>query len=249
MRNAILTAKQVATLDSLCKGRIILGVGVGWNADEFRFLNADPRKRGRILDESIRVLRNLWTSERPSFNGEYYRYDDTLFAPKPHRPGGPPIWVGGNSEAAVQRAGLLGDGWHGDEVMPEAFAANVETIKRYASESGRRVDPSVRFTVDLFQATGQERCGDEVEGYYMGEEADIGMRGSFEAMVAFASAVSRHGGDSLRLPIRARFPGATRRLRANLRRGGNGEALARRPGLQTALLRSCRCEIRLFIRS
>ncbi len=92
LRNAILTAKQVATIDNLTGGRFVLGVGLGWNEGEFHFLGADWKRRAQIMDESLQVIRNLWTSERPTFAGDFYQYENTLFFPKPAQPGGPPIW-------------------------------------------------------------------------------------------------------------------------------------------------------------
>jgi probable F420-dependent oxidoreductase len=185
MRNAILAAKQAATVDDLSGGRFILGVAAGWNEGEFRNVAADFAHRGRLLDESLQVVRNLWTAERPSFAGASYRYDDTLFSPKPAQPGGPPIWVGGNSEAAVRRAATYGDGWHGDEVMPDDFARTVETLRATSSQQGRRVTPSVRFTVDMLQATGAARTQERLAGHVMGDTAEIGMKGSFAGMVEF----------------------------------------------------------------
>ena len=82
MRHALLAAKQIATIDDLSKGRVIVGLGAGWNKQEFELLGANFSKRGRALDESIRAMRTLWESERPSFAGELYRFDDTLFLPE-----------------------------------------------------------------------------------------------------------------------------------------------------------------------
>jgi len=185
MRNAILAAKQLATLDDLSGGRVIAGVGVGWNEGEYLNVAADWKHRGRILDESIQVFRNLWTTERPSFAGDVYRYDDALFFPKPAQAGGPPIWVGGNSEAALRRAARLADGWHGDDVMPEDFARTVATMRRLASEHNRTVSASVRLTVDLYAATGTTRERGRLAGHLMGDAADLGMKGSFTGMVEF----------------------------------------------------------------
>ena len=70
-------------------------------------------------------MRTLWTAERPSFAGEFYRFEDSLFFPKPAQPGGPPIWIGGNSDAAISRTATLGDAWHADEVPPDEFVVRV----------------------------------------------------------------------------------------------------------------------------
>ena len=186
MRNAVLAAKQLATLDALAPGRLIVAVAVGWNEEEYDFVGAPFHQRGRLLDESIGVLRNLWTEAQPRFQGEFYHYGEALFEPKPSQPGGPPIWIGGNSAAAVRRAGLLGDGWHGDEVMPDDFGRAVERMNRLAKGRGEKeLAATVRFSVDLFEATGIARHGDGVEGHYMGGESEIGCRGSFAQIRAF----------------------------------------------------------------
>lgn len=185
IRNAILAAKQAATLDDLSGGRFILGVGVGWNQGEYSFLKAPWKERGRLVDESLAVIRNLWSSERPTFSGEFYEYRDALFYPKPSQAGGPPIWVGGGSDRALRRAARWGDGWHGDEVMPDAFASAVEKLRGYAGREGRAVSASIRFTVDMYAATGEKQGTKGLAGHYLGEGAEFGMRASFAGMVEF----------------------------------------------------------------
>ena len=181
MRNAILAAKQIATIDSLSQGRVIVGVGAGWNEDEYRMLGANFKRRGRVLDESIRAMRVLWSQDRPTFSGDVYRFADTLFDPKPEQSGGPPIWVGGNSDAALRRTALLGDAWHADEVAPDEFAKQVASLTKQASDAGRRVSATIRYTVDMHAAMGasatRQAAGD----------AQNGMKGTFEAMRAYTA--------------------------------------------------------------
>jgi len=112
MRNPVEVAKQVATIDVLSGGRALLAVGAGWLEKEFRFLNANFAQRGAFLDESIRLVRALWSQERINFQGKFFNIADGVFEPKPVQGGGPPIWVGGNSRSAMRRAARLGDGWH-----------------------------------------------------------------------------------------------------------------------------------------
>ena len=181
MRNAILAAKQIATIDSLSEGRVIVGVGAGWNEDEYRMLGANFKKRGRVLDESITAMRVLWSQDRPTFSGDVYQFSDTLFDPKPEQSGGPPIWVGGNSDAALRRTALLGDAWHADEVAPEEFAKRVASLTKQASDAGRRVSATIRYTVDMHVAMGaggtRQPAGD----------AQNGMKGTFETMRAYTA--------------------------------------------------------------
>jgi probable F420-dependent oxidoreductase len=148
-RHAILAAKQIATLDNLSGGRVILGVGVGWMQGEFDNLGADFHRRGRHTDEALRVLKTLWQEEHPQFAGEFYRFRNVLFGPKPMQPGGPPIWVGGNSEPAFRRAVTLADGWHADDVPLDQLRTVSQQLQARAQAQGRAVTISLRRTVDL----------------------------------------------------------------------------------------------------
>jgi probable F420-dependent oxidoreductase len=123
-RNPILVAKQIAALDALSAGRVMLCVGVGWSQGEFSNLGESFENRGRRTNEAIRLLRTLWQAEGNapvSFQGRYYRFHEAVFSPAPAQPGGPPIWVGGHSQAALQRAAKLGDGWHPSSLSLESF--------------------------------------------------------------------------------------------------------------------------------
>jgi probable F420-dependent oxidoreductase len=101
-RHALLSAKQVASLDALSGGRVILGVGAGYLQPEFAAVGADFDNRNDVLDAAIRTMRAAWTGEP---------VDGVLSLPTPAQPGGPPIWIGGNSTRAIRRAVELGDGW------------------------------------------------------------------------------------------------------------------------------------------
>jgi probable F420-dependent oxidoreductase len=102
-------AKEVATLQELSGGRVRLGIGVGWHEDEYRFMGVPFRERGRRVDESVRLMRALWSGER-SFHGEFWSFDDAMSEPQPSPQ--PEIWVGGSSARAIRRARELGDVWH-----------------------------------------------------------------------------------------------------------------------------------------
>ena len=105
MRNPIVTAKQLATLDVLSGGRLILGVGAGWMEEEFELLGVPFERRGARLDEYIRLFRALWTEDNPSFKGKFWQVEDVGFAPKPVQKPCPPIWTGGHGERALRDAG------------------------------------------------------------------------------------------------------------------------------------------------
>lgn len=154
-RSAILAAKQLATLDDLSGGRVIAGIGVGWMEDEFNNLGADFHRRGRHTDEALRVMQTLWQDDDPQFEGEFYSFKDVLFGPKPLQPGGPPIWVGGNSEAAFRRIAILGNGWHADDVELEQLKATAQRLRATAAEQGRSVEITLRRTVDLRPAAAE----------------------------------------------------------------------------------------------
>ena len=143
-RNPVLLAKQAAALDVFSKGRVILGFGAGWAEPEFRFLNADFARRGKAMDESIRLMKSLWRDEVVNFDGEFFHLKDALFFPKPVNKD-IPVWIGGNGPSAVRRTIRLGDGWHpvGPEV--EGFRRGAEEIRH----SKKGVTLSMRMTTDV----------------------------------------------------------------------------------------------------
>lgn len=146
-RNPLLAAKILATLDVLSRGRLTLGVGVGWMEEEFEALDAPPfAERGAVTNEYLQAFKELWTSDNPSFEGKYCRFSDIHFLPKPAQQPHPPIWVGGQSRAAMRRAARLGNGWHpvgaipAAPLEPEELARSIPLLGRYAEEAGR--DPA-----------------------------------------------------------------------------------------------------------
>jgi probable F420-dependent oxidoreductase len=143
-RNPILVAKQAATLDSFSNGRVVLGLGAGWAEMEFGYLNADFRRRGKVMDESIRLMKTLWKDDVIRFKGEFFQVEDALFLPKPAL-GDIPVWIGGNGRTAVRRAIAMGDGWHPVGADVEGFAEGARRIR----ESGRHITLSVRMTTDV----------------------------------------------------------------------------------------------------
>jgi probable F420-dependent oxidoreductase len=145
LRNPGAVAKQVAALDVFSGGRVLLGVGAGWLAEEFRYLDSDYGRRGARLDEAIRLLRAIWTEPTINFAGQFYRVRDAVSEPKPRQPGGPPLWIGGDSPAALRRAAQLGDAWHPVGPSPDALRAGVARI--HALRGTRSVLISMRILV------------------------------------------------------------------------------------------------------
>lgn len=147
-RHPVLAAKMLATVDVLSRGRLTVGAGVGWMAEEMALLGAPPFKaRGAAADEYIEAFRALWTEPRPRYAGRFAAFDGLLFAPKPVQRPHPPIWVGGESPQARRRAGRLGDGWYPVGNNPAApyddpalYKAGLAEVRAVAERAGR--DPA-----------------------------------------------------------------------------------------------------------
>lgn len=134
MRHPLPLAKELATLQCLSEGRLILGAGVGWLEAEFAALGVPFRERGRRMDEGIALMRAVWTDDPVSFETLYIPgvVQDMRMRPLPLSI---PIWIGGNSDAAIARAIRLGDGWHGTRTTPEAARAVVTRLREARPES------------------------------------------------------------------------------------------------------------------
>lgn len=147
-RPPVLTAKVLSTIDVLSRGRLTVGVGVGWLAEEMAALGSPPyEQRGAASDAYIAAFRELWTSDDPRGDGPFAKLDGLVFAPKPVQRSGPPIWVGGEGAAARRRAARTGDGWYpsirnpaAQLDRPEAFAAALADVRGQAEAAGR--DPA-----------------------------------------------------------------------------------------------------------
>jgi probable F420-dependent oxidoreductase len=141
-RDPILLAKQAAGVDQLSNGRLDLGLGVGWMKEQYAYFRSDFQRRGRVADEWIRAMRALWTDDPCSFDGEFVQFENAYFEPKPVQPGGPPLQIGGASDAALRRAAALGDGWHASALTLEEFRTCVARLHDFAGD--RRLTISLR---------------------------------------------------------------------------------------------------------
>ncbi len=183
MRNAVVLARELATIDSLTGGRLIVGVGVGWSEREFANIGEPDRfhRRGAYLDETIALWRHLWSGSEAPFAGRFHAFDDFRFSPLPARGAALPIWVGGRSEAALVRAGRLGDGYQSSSSSPDDLAERAPVVLAAARAAGR---PTPRLSARV-----QVRFGDHGGRFYA-------LSGSPEAMVAeldrFTAAGVRH---------------------------------------------------------
>jgi len=139
-RQPIVLAKQLATLDFLCRGRLLLVVGLGGDdSKDFAAVGVRKEERGKRGDEAIALMKKLWSEENVNFAGQFYSAQDLTLLPRPYQKGGPPVWVGGRSKAAFRRAGRLADGWLVSSSTPAEVAAGIEAIRIHAAEAGRQV--------------------------------------------------------------------------------------------------------------
>jgi probable F420-dependent oxidoreductase len=142
-RNPVLSAKSIATIDVLSRGRITLGVGVGWMREEFVALGSpDFDRRGAVTDESIEIWKKLWAGGPVAHAGRFFRFGPVRCEPVPVQRPHPPIWIGGHTDPALRRAARLGDGWHPigadpEPLAPPALAERLDTLKRLTDAAGR----------------------------------------------------------------------------------------------------------------
>jgi probable F420-dependent oxidoreductase len=156
-RNPIVTAKMIATLDVLSRGRAIVGAGVGWLEEEFEYLNAPYHERGKQTDEYLQAMKVLWTETEPQFEGRYVRFSQLRCEPKPVQKPYPPIWIGGHSKAALRRTGMLADGWYGHVLwrQPDALPREIQQIREFAEQAGR--DPrSLTYAAPAYERTFED---------------------------------------------------------------------------------------------
>jgi probable F420-dependent oxidoreductase len=140
-RDAVVLAKELATLDALTGGRLTVGVGVGWSTAEFSNLGMAERfhVRGAYLDEAISLWRHLWSGSTAPFEGRFHRFADFVFGPLPPQGSAIPIVVGGSSDGAVSRAARLGDWYQVSQLDPPGLAARLPKLRAAAEAAGRPV--------------------------------------------------------------------------------------------------------------
>ena len=135
--NPLVIAKQAATLDVLSGGRFVLGVGVGWSAEEFQALGVPFARRGARTDEYVAAMRQLWADEIASFDGEFVRFDSVRVNPKPVRGPGIPVVFGGTTDAAMRRVASVGDGWYGFNLSATALPGALNGLAEQCRNCGR----------------------------------------------------------------------------------------------------------------
>ena len=137
LRHPIVTARLAVTLDVLSRGRLSLGIGVGWLAEEFRAVGIDFDTRGGRTREAVRVMKTLFTESEPSFRGRHFSFDPVKFEPKPVQKPHPPFIFGGETDAALRRAAALGDGWYGVGHDPASAGGQVKKLRSLLEDAGR----------------------------------------------------------------------------------------------------------------
>jgi probable F420-dependent oxidoreductase len=169
MRNAVVLAKELATVDALSGGRLIAGFGVGWSPEEFANVGAADRfrDRGAYTEETINLCRHLWSGSAEPFRGRFHEFHDYVFGPLPVQGGNVPIWIGGRDERALRRVGRLGDAYHASATSPSTFAARIPVIRAAAEVAGR--------AMPRLSARARVEIGAEAQSFYTmhGSPADI----------------------------------------------------------------------------
>ena len=159
-RDPIVTAKVVATLDLVSGGRVLFGVGAGWNLEEMQNHGTDPSRRFALMRERVEAMKAIWTTEEASFEGEFVRFERIWSWPKPEQKPHPPVMIGGNGQRVVERVLAYGDEW-----LPEPEEGLVDRMRelaRRSAEAGRSVPVTVYGVrvddVEMYEAAGAHRC-------------------------------------------------------------------------------------------
>jgi alkanesulfonate monooxygenase SsuD/methylene tetrahydromethanopterin reductase-like flavin-dependent oxidoreductase (luciferase family) len=231
LRNPVLLAHQAATLDQLCEGRLILGIGIAADTPavrrDFEATGVPFDKRVARMNEAMQLCRALWTGQPVDWTGLWTVKQGSV-GPTPHRPGGPHIWYGGFLPAGRTRTGRLYDGWFPSQPQPKDYAAQFEDVRSAARAAGR--DPAaitaamyVTLTIDDDPARADATMNDYLERYYRMPAAETRNRERcFAGTEAGAAAWIKSYADAGASHIVLRFAGDTERqldIAARLRRG------------------------------
>jgi probable F420-dependent oxidoreductase len=142
-------AKQVASLDALSNGRVILGVGAGWNAEEMEDHGVPFKKRWRVTGERVKAMKRIWCDEAAEFHGDFVNFDPIWCWPKPAQAGGPPVWMGSLSEKSLERVVDYCDGWMPVEAPIAALQKRLQKLRELADQAGRKFE-SIELAIAVF---------------------------------------------------------------------------------------------------
>jgi probable F420-dependent oxidoreductase len=174
LRNPVILAHVIGTLDRIAEGRVILGVGIAANTPpihkEFEAVGVPFDRRVGRVSETLAICRALWTRDGVSFSGKHFTIQDVTVEPKPHRPGGPPIWIGGSGPTALRQAARF-DAWFPTGPSIEFFAEHFPHVQAAAREAGRGPDDVigaayVTLALDPSQSAAEQRLSGFLEAYY-----------------------------------------------------------------------------------
>jgi probable F420-dependent oxidoreductase len=193
MRQPVLHAKIMATLDALAGGRLILGAGAGWWKEEFEVLSVPYGRRGKRFEECIEVMRQLWTRDYADFDGEFYRVVDWTSNPKPPRP--VPIWIGGESSTQLERAGRIGDGWLANAAMVDRLQEGFERCQQAAVAAGRHPD-ALKLAVNRYATISDgalDKAADDLGHLkHLGVDHAIALVGGADPIAGIEAFAARH---------------------------------------------------------
>jgi probable F420-dependent oxidoreductase len=130
-------AKQVASVDQLCGGRLVFGAGVGWSREEYRAVGVPWERRWYRMDDYVAAMRCLWSTSASTYHGEFTSFEDAYSYPKPKAGGDIPLWYGGNGDMTLRRVARNGHGWMGMNLTPEETAEKIKFIRERAEDLGR----------------------------------------------------------------------------------------------------------------
>lgn len=150
-RDPITLAKEIASLDRISNGRVLLGIGAGWNAPEVENHGVSFKQRWRVLREKIMAMKTIWSEDEPEFHGEFVNFDPMWSYPKPVQHGGPPIWIGANSKWVPDRVADYADGWM--PINGRDGGGNVTLLRQACEKRGRDFS---EITLGLFMAPNDE---------------------------------------------------------------------------------------------
>ena len=167
LRNPVVLAKQIATLDYLSQGRFFPAVGLGQEEpEEYEACGVSKEDRGRRTDEAIRLMRRLWEEENVTHEGMFYSCHNVSITPKPFLEPSTPVWIGGRSAAAARRVGRVGDGWLVSSATPEEVGEGREIMFSTAAEHGREIeDDHVGVLLGYYVASSSEEAEAKAEQY------------------------------------------------------------------------------------
>ena len=189
-RHPLLLAKALATVDQLSDGRIIVGAGLGWLEAESELLGVPHKRRARITDEALAVMRACWEGEQPEFDGEHFQVSGVRFGPQPYQGRRLPVYVGGASSAALRRVARFGDGWIGDGQTFEELEVSLGHLRSALGAEGREgdsVEVAMRAGLQVAASSGDVTESPSETGWKSAEFATAGrtpFRGLRQEVVA-----------------------------------------------------------------